>query len=1117
MTRPWTDIPFIDIAVQDGVREAMQAGDAALILDRHEGAIRWANGAAATLFGLGAIGTQAGTAPLAASTEIGLRQLRAVLSTLGDTPRTAMARVAAGMTTKLVKAEMQTIDILAVDGAHVLVTAPVGGGALSEQDGLEMAIAGLEGEDAGAAIIDGAGGILAAGDRFRTIGWDIERLHTLAAQARGEADRLVKQVVEPCAGGGRCAVGVGRLGDEPELYLIVALAQDGSDEEAAVSEAQGTVATAAETAEPMAVPAAAVADDHAEPTVAPEAEPAPAANDDTPQTPVDLASGPIRFVWKTDADAVFVDMSPEFALAVGPTAADVVGRSFADVSERFDLDPAGDIASALTARDTWSGKSVLWPIEGTDLRVPVDLAALPYYNREREFEGYRGFGIARMADAVVDPQETGLTLALPARPQMAGTEALPSDEDLVEDAPDPDAMSEPAPPAEDDGSPDTITESPVAADEPPVLVSAPANPMRRATDKIISLDAHRNGTAPAAHLSDTEAEAFRRIGQALSQASDAPAPPDPVAEAAAAPIDGPTEEADETVSLAAHDEAGDAGDLDDIAALDGIDEHGPVGPVTAASQGDENDRPGSEAEPVSPQPDEEPAPMAALPPGLGPEILDSLPLAILLERGGEAVYINDAFRAMAGDADIGALNARGVEALFGGSAPEEDADDGDHRVTLVDASGETLTARAHLQIVPWLGRRAMMFAFEPSEDTQPESDAAPAAALVASLDADDDDGAPPAVTEAELSELRAILDTATDGVIVLDSDGAIRSLSGSAAALFGYSDGEVDGESFSFLFAHESQRAAMDYLHGLSNNGVASVLNEGREVLGRERNGGFVPLFMTMARLPASNGYCAVIRDITPWKQTEQALQEARRQAESASNTKSEFLAKISHEIRTPLNAIIGFSELMQEERFGPIGNARYKDYLADINRSGRHVLDLVNDLLDISKIEAGKQDLEFESVSINEAIAEAVAMIQPQANRNQIIVRSSLETDLPPVVADLRSIKQIALNLLSNAIRFTHAGGQVIVSTSYTDEGAVVMRIRDTGIGMSEKEVESALKPFQQVTAIGGNSGEGTGLGLPLTKALVEANRAEFDISSEPGHGTRIDIVFPPARVLAS
>lgn len=206
----------------------------------------------------------------------------------------------------------------------------------------------------------------------------------------------------------------------------------------------------------------------------------------------------------------------------------------------------------------------------------------------------------------------------------------------------------------------------------------------------------------------------------------------------------------------------------------------------------------------------------------------------------------------------------------------------------------------------------------------------------------------------------------------------------------------------------------------------------------------------------------------------------------------------------------------MMDEKFGPIGNDRYRDYLRDINRSGNHVLDLVNDLLDISKIEAGEQEMHYEAVSLNDILGETVAMMQPQANRERVIIRSSFASNLPDVVADPRSVRQIALNLLSNAVRYTAAGGQVIVSTAYSADGAVVMRVRDTGIGMNPAEVEEALKPFKQINSLKRKRGDGTGLGLPLTRAMVEANRAAFAIHSVPGEGTLVEVSFPPTRVLA-
>ena len=260
-----------------------------------------------------------------------------------------------------------------------------------------------------------------------------------------------------------------------------------------------------------------------------------------------------------------------------------------------------------------------------------------------------------------------------------------------------------------------------------------------------------------------------------------------------------------------------------------------------------------------------------------------------------------------------------------------------------------------------------------------------------------------------------------------------------------------------------------------------------------------MPLYLTIGRVEDGEKLCAVIRDVTAWKRSEEELITARQQAEKISTAKSEFLAKISHEIRTPLNAIIGFSEVMIDERFGALGNERYKQYLKDIHASGSHLVSLLNDLLDLSKIETGKLELTFVSVNLNELVQECVAVMQPEANRERVIIRTSLPPNLPPVVADARSVRQIALNVLSNSIKFTGAGGQVIVSTALTDTNEVVLRVRDTGSGMSEKELQNALEPFRQLATTSRWGASGTGLALPITKALAEANHARFAII-EPG-----------------
>jgi signal transduction histidine kinase len=280
---------------------------------------------------------------------------------------------------------------------------------------------------------------------------------------------------------------------------------------------------------------------------------------------------------------------------------------------------------------------------------------------------------------------------------------------------------------------------------------------------------------------------------------------------------------------------------------------------------------------------------------------------------------------------------------------------------------------------------------------------------------------------------------------------------------------------------------------------------------------GSVPVDLILRRIFA-DGRPMVLVSAEPWEAAsadDRALEAARLAAESANAAKSDFLTRVSHEIRTPLNAIMGFAEVMMEERLGPIGSPRYKEYLKDIRASGAHVLSLVNDLLDLSKIEAGKMELSFSRVDANATIAECASIMQAQANQGRVVMRLALAAGLPSLRADARSLKQILLNLLSNAVKFNEPGGQVIVSSALNDAGSVVIRVKDTGIGMSEADVATALEPFRQVGA--SRRASGTGLGLPLTKALIEANHASFSIKSRHNEGTLIEIAFPPPQALAA
>lgn len=830
----------------------------------------------------------------------------------------------------------------------------------------------------------------------------------------------------------------------------------------------------------------------------------------------------VRFVWKIDADGRFSEISEEFATAVGPNSADITGQSFSDLADRYHLDPGNTISELLKRRDTWSGKTIYWPVEGTSLQVPVDLAALPTYSRNREFDGFRGFGIVRVADTIDDKQAMGLTFGAQEAVEEvvadgihdAAQDLLPTDHQPAADAAPHDATEEDntaAEPIEASGEPtDSLVsaseltepeqgdgETPAEPGDEPPAVDEQEDPFRgerpalklvqtegrRESDKVVQLDNHRPGTEP---LSRSEQAAFREIARQLGENfGKRPNETLPAADAPAA--ENPPQD-DTSPKIEAISEDGRAGIADD------------------AEYTAENTLPEALASIV-------PARTSGNS-SLTPEILDNLPLALLVHSGDDLFHANSEFLALTGYAGLDELREEGgIDALFAG---DEDGlfDLPDGTMMLIRNDGQLVPVSARLQSIRWEDKNALMMALSATQ-TAP----APVATEVQPVDAVEEPMEAPEIQalRMEAEELHSILETATDGVVVVGAEGEIRSVNRSASALFNYDDDEVRGKPFAILFAHESQKAVLDYLAGLSGHGVASVLNDGREVIGREASGGFIPLFMTMGRLSSSNGFCAVIRDITQWKRTEEELRNAKRAAETANAHKSDFLARVSHEIRTPLNAIIGFSDMMASEHFGPIGNPRYVEYAGDIGRSGRHVLDIVNDLLDISKIEAGEMDLEFTAVEINDAVSEAVSLVQPQANSQRVIIRTSLSGSVPNVVADNRSIKQIALNILSNAIRFTPSGGQIVVSTAYEANGSVILRIRDTGVGMTRTELEQAMKPFRQVTTGARKRGDGTGLGLPLTKAMAEANRAQFSINSAPNEGTLVEISFPSQRVLAN
>lgn len=249
-------------------------------------------------------------------------------------------------------------------------------------------------------------------------------------------------------------------------------------------------------------------------------------------------------------------------------------------------------------------------------------------------------------------------------------------------------------------------------------------------------------------------------------------------------------------------------------------------------------------------------------------------------------------------------------------------------------------------------------------------------------------------------------------------------------------------------------------------------------------------------------------------EQRTRQLEDARGAAEAANRAKSRFLAVMSHELRTPLNAILGFSDLMRNAIFGPIGDARYGDYINDIHVSAESLLGLINDILDTAKIDSGKMQLFEERIDLEQQVTSALRLIAPRALAAGVHLEAQLPPLLPNLHADCRALRQILLNLLSNAVKFS-PHGRVTVTARETPAGAIELVVADTGIGMSPGEIEIALSPFGQVANVHTRTHDGSGLGLPLVKSLAALHGAAFSIESAPGMGTRVGLVFPPARTL--
>jgi len=765
---------------------------------------------------------------------------------------------------------------------------------------------------------------------------------------------------------------------------------------------------------------------------------------------------PLRFIWQMDADGHFSLGSDEFSWLIGARTAAGFGRPWDEIAQAFGLDPADKLREAIATRETWSGVTLYWPVDGGG-RLPVELSGLPVFGDNGEYEGYRGFGVCRDLDSLEH-------LAMQRRLEPAGEAARSHPDDIVP------ADSEHA------GAAHLPAGAAVMGDGSPRPSASIANGISSPTDLDERVEMPQNVVpfrpiGESKSLSPVENHAFNELARQLSARLD----------------------------------------RKPSATQEAIVTSGPTAPA---------------AEPVATEPAREQAPAPEWlarpePPARGETrrdraLLDLLPSGILIYRLDRLLYANPAFLQRVGYDSLHALEqAGGLDALYveaGVSSASSTSEAGTPMT--ISASADSPATEARLFTISWDGESALALMFAPAQGTLDAVLAPPPVpALVPEPEPVISAPASAEAGQAAAEDLAAILDTTAEGIVMFDAAGSIHACNRSAEALFGY-----DGEAFlqhnlNDLFAPESLRGVGEYLEGVKGAGVASLLEHGREVLGRVAKGGIIPLSMTIGRTrPDGPNFFAVFRDLSQSRKGENELQQARRLADSAASAKADMLARISHELRTPLNAIIGFTDVMIAEHFGALGNERYVEYMKDIRASGERVTAIIDDLTELSRIETGKIELTFTNQNLNEMVESCVAMMQPQANRERIIIRTSLAHALPPVVADGRALRQITMNLIGNSIHLANPAGQVIVSTALSDFGEVVLRVRDTGPGLNDNEVAAALEPFRTSPPSDQSSDNSSGVSLSLTKALVEANRAQFNLKSAAHTGTLVEVVFSRA-----
>ncbi|MES2729452.1 MAG: ATP-binding protein [Pseudomonadota bacterium] len=367
-----------------------------------------------------------------------------------------------------------------------------------------------------------------------------------------------------------------------------------------------------------------------------------------------------------------------------------------------------------------------------------------------------------------------------------------------------------------------------------------------------------------------------------------------------------------------------------------------------------------------------------------------------------------------------------------------------------------------------------------------------------------------------VSLMTSIFDASEIGIIVTDRQHRIVRVNDSFIRTFGWTRDQLLGEPLPDFIPpadkDDEVNQGADFLqNGTRSTGETKILRV---------DGSTANILYTSAALELSQRrkfQVTTLMDISLRKQMEISLRMSKDQADAANHAKSAFLASMSHELRTPLNAIIGFSEIMMNEAFGPIGTRKYIEYLQDVHLSARHLLDIINEVLDMSKIEAGKVELDEQTFDIGELLQSVSRMMVSRAFSANIALTTTIVPDLPLLRADPRLIRQVLINLVSNAIKFSRKGDTIAVSTDLYDDGDLRICVRDEGIGIPTDKIKEALEPFGQIhDSSVARDQQGTGLGLPLAKAMIELHGGTLHLESVEGSGTTVTLYLPKRRMVS-